>query len=113
MGRVGRPRRALISVAEAAAAAGVSRKVMLARLHRLDEHAGGGVLVSYQPRGKKPRKYWVNPEAMRTAVSGDAPELERKLEETLSRVALLEKKLERLALAHKTLKHQAKPPRSA
>jgi hypothetical protein len=108
MGRVGRPRRALISVAEAALAAGVSRKVMLARLHRLDEHAGGGILVSYQSRGKKPGKYWVNAEAMRTAVAGAAPELERRLEETISRVALLEKKLERLATAHKALKRQAK-----
>ncbi|HEU4617288.1 MAG TPA: hypothetical protein VFV10_04570 [Gammaproteobacteria bacterium] len=111
MGRIGRPRRALISVAEAARAAGVSRKVMLARLHRLEEHAGGGILVSYQPRGKKPRKYWVNAEAMRVAITGAAPELERRLEETASKVALLEKKLERLALAHKALKHQAKPPR--
>jgi hypothetical protein len=65
------------------------------------------VLSSYQPRGKKPRKYWVNPEAARQAVSGKTPELERQVEETASRVSILEKKLERLATAHKSLKRKA------
>jgi hypothetical protein len=81
---------------------------MLRRLHRLQESAGGGILESYQARGKKPRKYWVNPDALRLAVDGRTPELERRLDETVSRLALVEKKVQRLRDSHNALKRKAK-----
>lgn len=97
-----------IDVRAAARRAHVSHWKMLRRLRRLHESAGGGIIESYQPPGRKPRKYWVNPDALRLAVDGRAPELERRLEEALSRLALVEKKVNRLRDSHNALKRKAK-----
>lgn len=101
--------RGWVSVADAAKAAGVGHRTMRRRLLRLNERFGGGVLESYEPKGARARKYWVNPAVLKLAVDGQTPELERRLENAEARVALVEKKVQRLADSHKALKRKVNP----
>lgn len=95
-----------MSVPEAARAAGVHPRTMRRRLLALNFQCGGGIVRSLHLQGK-PRKYFVQVQALQRALE-DAPNpVESELGDLRTRVDDLEKKLDALRNAHRQLKRQA------
>jgi aryl-alcohol dehydrogenase-like predicted oxidoreductase len=97
-----------VSLAAFARERGVPPRTMRRWAVALDHEAGGGLVRSLHRRGRRPRKYWVNPERLKAALERDpdAKEAERDFQE--SRLTKNEEKLEALKKAHKALKEQVK-----
>ncbi|MBA2724272.1 MAG: hypothetical protein H0U56_15570 [Methylibium sp.] len=95
-----------ISIPEAARAAGVQPQTMRRRLLALHFKLGGGIVRSLHLQGK-PRKYWVNVEALRLASAQEPDAIEVELGDLRTRVADLERKLDALRNAYRQLKKAA------
>jgi hypothetical protein len=94
-----------LPLAETARAAGVSERTMRRRMVALHQKLDGGVLRSYNLKGKT-RKWFVNPQALLAGVEDDPDEAERGLGEHLLRIEELEKRLDALRQSHNALKRK-------
>lgn len=96
-----------ISIPEAAAAAGVHPRTMRRRLLALNFQCGGGIVRSLHLQGK-PRRYFVQVQALQKAMDAEPNQVESELGDLRTRVDDLEKKLDALRNAHRQLKKQLK-----
>lgn len=97
-------------VAQFARQAGVFPRTMLRRLQALERMSGTRLLRSKHESGRKPRKWWVNPERAQSALEKDPDARAASIEDLFGRVERLEEKHEALKKAHKRLVSQVIPP---
>jgi hypothetical protein len=88
----------------------VQPKTMLRRLQALERMSGAHLLRSKHQPGRKPRKWWVNPERAQAALEKDPDAREALAQDHAIRIESLEKKYEALKRAHKSLREQVNPP---
>lgn len=80
---------------------------MLRRLRAIQRITGTDLLRSHHAPGRKPRKWWVNPELARAALERDPDARDATLEDVCVRVEKLEQKHEALKRVLKSLKKHA------
>lgn len=96
-----------IPIVEAAKLAGVSPKVMRARMHYINERCGGRAMVSYTRSGK-PGKFFVSVEALHAYMSTDPDQRDRELSSMAARCARIEGRMEALRTRHVALANEVK-----
>lgn len=101
-----------VSVAQFAKGAGVARRTMLRRLQALERMSGQRLLRSKHQPGRKPRKWWVNPERAQAALEKDPDARTASIEDLFGRVERLEQSVVVLKKAHKRANAQRNVPLS-
>ncbi len=98
--------RGWLSVAEAAKLTGVHPKTMLRRLMVLNERSERSLLQSFQPAGKRVRKWFVSPEVLFACLRADESQRDTEVSDLQTRIIQVEQRTLALRTGQRVLRRK-------